>query len=53
MRKSHGWKRKFKNLQDKEMFGLGTILNTLAVVAGSVVGIVARNGFKQSFQDIP
>ncbi len=34
------------------MFGLGTILNTLAVVAGSVVGIVARKGFKQRFQDI-
>ena len=34
------------------MFGLGQILNTLAVVAGSVVGIVARKGFKQRFQDI-
>lgn len=34
------------------MFGLGTILNTLAVVAGSVVGIVERKGFKQRFQDI-
>ena len=34
------------------MFGLGTIINTAAVVAGSAIGLFAKKGLKQRFQDI-
>ncbi len=34
------------------MYGLGTIINTAAVAAGSAIGIFAKKGLKQRFQDI-
>lgn len=34
------------------MFALGTIVNTLAVIAGGIIGILLKNGLKQRFQDI-
>lgn len=33
------------------MFGLGTIVNTLAVIAGGIIGLFLKNGLKQRFQD--
>ena len=33
------------------MFGLGTIVNTIAVIAGGIIGIFFKNGLKQRFQD--
>ncbi|MGN1182637.1 MAG: DUF554 domain-containing protein [Faecalibacillus sp.] len=33
------------------MFGLGTIVNTLAVIAGGIIGLLLKNGLKQRFQD--
>lgn len=34
------------------MFALGTIVNTLAVIAGGITGMLLKNGLKQRFQDI-
>lgn len=34
------------------MRGLGTIINTIAVIAGSGVGLFLKNGMKQKMQDI-
>lgn len=34
------------------MFGIGTILNTLAVVVGSAFGLAMKKGMKQQLQDI-
>lgn len=34
------------------MFGIGTIINTLAVVAGGLVGMRFKSGLKPRFQDI-
>ena len=34
------------------MIGLGTIINTLAVVAGGVLGLFLKNGFKDNMQRI-
>ncbi|RGY99065.1 DUF554 domain-containing protein [Clostridium sp. AM58-1XD] len=34
------------------MKGLGTIVNVLAVIVGSGIGIIIKNGMKQRFQDI-
>ena len=34
------------------MIGLGTIINTLAVVAGGLIGMCLKNGLKKNLQDI-
>ena len=34
------------------MFGLGTIINTVAVIAGGVIGMCLKNGLKKNVQDI-
>ncbi len=34
------------------MFGIGTLINTAAVILGSLIGIFAKKGLKQRFQDI-
>lgn len=34
------------------MFGIGTLLNTAAVILGSAVGMLLKKGMKQSLQDI-
>lgn len=34
------------------MFGLGTIINTVAVIAGGLIGMCLKNGFKKNIQDI-
>ena len=34
------------------MIGLGTIINTLAVIAGGVIGLVLKSGIKPRFQQI-
>jgi len=34
------------------MKGLGTIINTIAVIAGSSIGMFLKNGMKQKMQDI-
>lgn len=34
------------------MIGLGTIINTLAVIAGGMIGICLKNGLKKNLQDI-
>ena len=33
------------------MIGIGTIVNTLAVIAGSTIGIIAKKGLSERFQD--
>lgn len=33
------------------MFAIGTIINTLAVIAGGVIGMALKNGLKQRFQE--
>ncbi len=33
------------------MFGLGTIVNTVAVIAGGMCGLLLKNGMKQRFQE--
>ena len=33
------------------MFALGTIINTLAVIAGGMIGMTLKNGLKQRFQE--
>ena len=33
------------------MPGIGTIVNTLAVVLGSTIGMIAKKGLSQSLQD--
>ncbi|MBE6541618.1 MAG: DUF554 domain-containing protein [Ruminococcaceae bacterium] len=33
------------------MIGLGTIVNTLAIIAGSSIGIIAKKGLSERFQD--
>ena len=34
------------------MIGLGTIINVVAVILGSAIGLLIKNGLKQRFQDI-
>ena len=34
------------------MFGLGTIINTVAVIAGGLIGMCLKNGLKKNVQDI-
>ena len=34
------------------MRGLGTLINTFAVIAGGLLGMCLKNGMKQSMQDI-
>ena len=34
------------------MIGLGTIINTLAVIAGGLIGVGLKNGLKKNLQDI-
>ena len=34
------------------MIGLGTIINTLAVIAGGMIGLCLKNGLKKNLQDI-
>lgn len=34
------------------MFALGTIVNTIAVIAGGLTGMILKNGLKQRFHDI-
>ena len=34
------------------MKGLGTIVNVAAVIAGSGIGLLIKNGLRQRFQDI-
>lgn len=34
------------------MRGLGTIINTIAVIVGSAIGMILKNGMKQKMQDI-
>ena len=34
------------------MIGLGTIINTLAVIVGGLIGICLKNGLKKNLQDI-
>lgn len=34
------------------MIGLGTLINTLAVVVGGLIGICLKNGLKKNVQDI-
>ena len=33
------------------MFGLGTIVNTIAVVAGGIIGLLFKNGLKNRYQE--
>ena len=33
------------------MIGLGTIINTIAVIAGGMIGIFLKKGMKQKTQD--
>ena len=33
------------------MFGLGTIVNTIAVVAGGIIGLLYKNGLKNRYQE--
>ncbi len=32
------------------MFGLGTVINTAAVIVGGIIGLLLKNGIKESFQ---
>lgn len=34
------------------MIGLGTIINTAAVIIGGIAGVLLKKGLKQSMQDI-
>lgn len=34
------------------MFGLGTIINTLAVIAGGLLGLFFKKGLRENVQDI-
>ena len=34
------------------MFGLGTIINTIAVIVGGLIGMCLKNGLKKNIQDI-
>ena len=33
------------------MFGLGTIVNTIAVVVGGIIGLLLKNGLKNRYQE--
>ena len=33
------------------MFGLGTIVNTIAVVVGGIIGLLFKNGLKNRYQE--
>ena len=33
------------------MFGLGTIVNTISVVAGGIIGLLFKNGLKNRYQE--
>ena len=34
------------------MIGLGTIVNTIAVIVGSLIGLLIKGGLKERYQDI-
>lgn len=33
------------------MFGLGTLVNTIAVIAGGIIGLLFKNGLKNRYQE--
>ena len=33
------------------MFGLGTLVNTIAVVVGGIIGLLFKNGLKNRYQE--
>lgn len=41
-----------KRYQEDKVRGLGTIINTIAVILGSGIGLFLKNGLKQKMQDI-